>query len=98
MHNLAIFLKIGSSGVVKLYQKWIFFRNWALVRPFFFGFAKQKPNVLGGRNILGSRWLRLFWFLAAMGGFLFGRMELDTSFEKAIFVGFNGRLVQSSLF
>ena len=58
----AFFLKIGSSGVVKLYQKRTFREIAARKRRFFFGYAEHKPNALGGRNSLGSRRLRLFGF------------------------------------
>ena len=58
----AISLKMGSSGVVKLYQKTIFFGDSARMGGFFCGFAKQNPNATGGRNFRGSRRLRLFGF------------------------------------
>ena len=58
----ALRAKIGSSVGVKLYQKRTFREIAARKRRFFFGCAERKPNVLGGRNSLGSRRLRLFGF------------------------------------
>ena len=59
---LALRAKIGSSVGVKLYQKCTFSEIVAREGGFFFGCAERRPNVLGGRNSLGSRWLRLFGF------------------------------------
>ena len=58
----ALRAKIGSSESVKTYHKRTFLEIVARKGGFFFGCAERKPNVLGGRNSLGSRWLRLFGF------------------------------------
>jgi len=60
--DLTIFLKIGSSESVKTYHKRTFLEIVARLGGFIFGCAERKPNVLGGRNSLSSRWLRLFDF------------------------------------
>jgi hypothetical protein len=57
-----ILLEIGSSLVVDRHQKWTKSRIVARQGGFFFGFAEQKPNVLGGKCSWGSRWLRIFGF------------------------------------
>jgi hypothetical protein len=61
--NLAFFLKIGSSEVVKSHQKWTKVRISGALRRFFFGCAERRPNVFRGeKRTLGSPWLRLFGF------------------------------------
>jgi hypothetical protein len=42
---------------VKTHQKWTKSRIVARKGGFFFGFAEQKPNVLGGRSFWRSLWL-----------------------------------------
>jgi len=60
--SLGILLEIGSSFVVDRHQKWTKSRIVARKGGFFFGFAEQKPYVLGGKCSWGSRRLRLFGF------------------------------------
>ena len=55
--------KIGSSGVVKFYQKSIFQRIQARQRLFFLVFYVAKPKFQkGGGDFWGSRRLHLFGF------------------------------------
>jgi hypothetical protein len=59
----AVFLKIGSSAVVKLHQKWTKVRISGVLRRFFFGFVEQNPDVFRGEScVWGRHWLRLFGF------------------------------------
>ena len=60
--NSALRAKIGSSESVKTYQKRTFLEIVARKGGFFFGGTQCRPNVIGGRKSLGSRWLRLFGF------------------------------------
>ena len=60
--ELAFCAKIGSSGVVKLYQNRTFRGIVARMGDFFLRFAEQNPDVLGGRELSGSRWLHFFGF------------------------------------
>ena len=86
----------GSSPFIRTTEK--LFSELPPVRAVFSRVLHSKTQMfLGGETVWAAAGCAFLVF-SRHWRFLFGTIELHTSFEKAIFVGFNGRLVQSSLF